>query len=422
MIMYIQKERAGTSMILGIEIINFDVFDDDKCGMLIDDSIAASGGDKASDALRLRNLNALIGRNQTGKSSFIRAMSFVKRCIIHDVAHASTLDGRPGFSKMIIDKTAPAGFKIFFRLKDKNTGKTKFLQYELFIEAGRFGSPKVKEEKITASRRVDGKIVKQDILDLKYGKGTVCFDDNCIDTSIEGDKQTALSVYGKIGTYKDICDLYHEIDRWFFCEFSSEEVSSYYADGNAPGGHKHLNSTGSNMTNVLEYMRQTDPEGYEKTIASIRDRIPAMKKKKTLPSNLEGSHDKLFLYLLLLSDRDPHSTIFIETPDRDLYHDMVDVLADEMREFSIKNPYSQIVFSTHNPYIVESMSPREIWVFSRDFGSEKDDGVKIKCAGSDPVVNALFDEGVGMGAIWYGGHLDEPGEEAAEEAEEDGDR
>ena len=403
-------------MILGVEIINFEVFDMDRCGMLIDDSIeAANEPGKAMEAVRLRNLNALIGRNRTGKTSFIRTMSFIKRCIIGNVAKASTLDGRPGFSNMIINKDKPAEFKIFFRLKDKASGQTKFLQYELTIEAGKFGSPRVSEERIIKSEKADGKIEKQPILDLKNGKGIVCCDGISSDTEISDDKQTALSVYGKIGQFKDICDLYHEIDRWFFCDFSSGEVSSYYSDGNAPGGHKHLNSTGSNMSNVLEYMRKTDEAAYEKTIESIKKRIPAMKKKKTLPANLEGSHDKLFLYLLLLADRDPHSTIFIETPDRDLYHDMVDVLADEMREFSIRNPYCQIIFSTHNPYIVESMSPREIWVFSRDFGSEIDDGVKIKCAGSDPVVNALFKEGVGMGAIWYGGHLDEPGESESDE-------
>ena len=131
-----------------------------------------------------------------------------------------------------------------------------------------------------------------------------------------------------------------------------------------------------------------------------------MKKKKRLPENLSKSPDKLFLYLLLLHDRDPHSTIFIETPDKDLYHDMVDVLADEMRQFTIDHPYSQIIFSTHNPYIVETMNPKEIWVFSRDFGSEEDDSVNIRCAGADKVVEALFKQGVGMGAIWYGGHLD----------------
>ena len=155
-------------------------------------------------------------------------------------------------------------------------------------------------------------------------------------------------------------------------------------------------------------MKQTDEENYVRVIEEIKSKIPSMRKKKNLPKELEESPDKLFLYLLLLRDPNPHSTIFIETPDKDLYHDMVDVLADEMREFTLKNPFSQIIFSTHNPYIIESMSPREIWVFERDFeAAEIDgDGVSIRCAGLDPVVEALFKEGVGMGAIWYGGHLD----------------
>ena len=89
---------------------------------------------------------------------------------------------------------------------------------------------------------------------------------------------------------------------------------------------------------------------------------------------------------------------------------MVDVLADEMRDYSIKNKYSQIIFSTHNPYIMEDLSPMEVWVFTRSFDKEDGD-VKIKCAGSDPLVDELFRQGVGMGAIWYGGHLDQEDQE-----------
>jgi hypothetical protein len=88
-----------------------------------------------------------------------------------------------------------------------------------------------------------------------------------------------------------------------------------------------------------------------------------------------------------------------------------------MREFTFRHPYSQIIFSTHNPYIVETMSPKEIWVFSRDYNEETDeeDNVKVRCAGSDPVVMALTEQGVGMGAIWYGGHLDQGSSEYDDE-------
>ena len=102
----------------------------------------------------------------------------------------------------------------------------------------------------------------------------------------------------------------------------------------------------------------------------------------------------------------PRPLICMETPDIGLYHDIVDVLASELRRYSIRHPYSQIIFTTHNPYILESMAPHEVWIFKRE---EENTGslVKIECAGSKPIVAELYQQGVGMGAIWYSGHFDE---------------
>lgn len=397
-------------MILGVNIRNFDVFENDAIGLLIEDSAQYIGTAAADRGIRLRNLNALIGRNNTGKSAFIRALSFVKRCILTDVGKASTSDNRPGFMNLLLDKSKPAEFRIFFRIKDKETRKSDFIQYELKISATSTGSPSIDDEKVLMSVRTeDGTTEIREIFQ------------NSDDARLVSDERvTALSLLGRLnGSDAPIKQVFDEINGWFFCAFSAEESSDYFTVGNAPGGHKHLNSEGSNMGNVLDYLKAQDSDKYEKLIDEINSKIPTLhKKKKNLPQNLQGSPEKLFKYLLLLRDPEPKSTIFIETPDRDLYHDMVDVLADDMREFTLQHPYSQIIFSTHNPYIVESMSPKEIWVFSRNFDEETDeekDDVKIRCAGDDPVVMALFKQGVGMGAIWYGGHLDQGSSEYDEE-------
>lgn len=380
-------------MLLGVEISNFDVFDKDKIGML--------AGETDSGVMRLRNLNALIGRNNTGKTCFIDAMSFVKDVVTGNSADASTIKGRPGFVNLIMEKDKPAVFKIYFKLQDKENKKSQYIQYELSIAPGKFGSPYIESEKVLVSDKSEDGYKLRTIMDMKAGKGVI----SGIMTQINDKHQTALSVYGQISSFAELSRLYREISRWFFCKFSSDENDRYFTDGNAPGGHRHLNSHGTNMLNVLQYIRQTDEAYYEHIMDEINDKMPQMKKKKNLPQALTSSPDKLFLYMLLLRDRDPHSTIFIETPDKDLYHDMVDVLSDDMRDFSIKNKYCQIVFSTHNPYIVESMNPKEIWVFSRTFDKEEGD-VKISCAGEDRLVSEMFEQGVGMGAIWYGGHLD----------------
>ncbi len=391
-------------MILGIEIENFDVFDKDKAGILIDDYLSEGG----SSYNPFRGLNALIGRNNTGKTSFMGCMAFLRDTITQGCAVASISYGRPGFANMTPDISRPSVFRIFFKLEDKKLGKPKFIQYELSIVTSRFKSPIIDSEKVIIVTEVDGAKKPLTILDVKQGQGTIV---NLEDGSsgneigVEDEHLTALSLYGKLTGYRDYVLLYKEIYHWFFCSFSSEEQSSYFYEGGAPGGHKHLNSTGSNVGNVLEYIKMDNEEEYERIVNEIKDKIPAMKKKKNLPQALKESPDKLFLYLLLLRDSKPRSTIFIETPDKDLYHDMVDVLSDEMREYTMKNHYCQIMFSTHNPYIIETLSPKEIWIFERSF--EKDDGdVNIRCAGADPLVMELFHQGIGMGAIWYGGHLD----------------
>lgn len=391
-------------MILGIQIENFDVFDKDKAGILIDDYLSEGGS--SSDPFR--GLNALIGRNNTGKTSFMGCMAFLRDTITQGCAVASISYGRPGFANMTPDISRPSVFRIFFKLEDKKLGKPKFIQYELSIVTSRFKSPIIDSEKVIIVTEVDGAKKPLTILDVKQGQGTIV---NLEDGSsgneigVEDEHLTALSLYGKLTGYRDYVLLYKEIYHWFFCSFSSEEQSSYFYEGGAPGGHKHLNSTGSNVGNVLEYIKMDNEEEYERIVNEIKDKIPAMKKKKNLPQALKESPDKLFLYLLLLRDSKPRSTIFIETPDKDLYHDMVDVLSDEMREYTMKNRYCQIIFSTHNPYIIETLSPKEIWIFERSF--EKDNGdVNIRCAGADPLVMELFHQGIGMGAIWYGGHLD----------------
>ncbi|MCQ2531112.1 MAG: AAA family ATPase [Saccharofermentans sp.] len=391
-------------MIVGIRITNFDVFEDELLGRLIGG--VNEEGNYSNEGIRLRNVNALIGRNNTGKTSFLMAMSFIKRVINQGASQASTLDGRPGFSNLVMDKSKPSSFKIYFKLKDATTRKPKYVQYELDIMANEFGSPEVIAEKVLLLKKVDGKDEVVDCLSMENGKGIVRDNDGKATEAAIGDIHlSALSVYGKISIYETLYQVHNEIDGWFFCRFSSEISNTYYLDGNAPGGHKHLSSSGANVNNVLEYMEKQNSAYYERVIEEITSKIPQMKKKPTMPGALESSPDKLFLYLLLLKDQEPNTTIFMETPDKDLYHDMVDVLGDEMREFALSHPYNQIIFTTHNPYIVEHMSPNEIWCFKRSYG-EEDSNVKITCAGNDPVVVALSKEGVGMGAIWYGGHLD----------------
>ncbi len=396
-------------MILGVEIENFDVFDKDLAGILIEESIQIAKDKDQAVHNRLRNLDALVGRNSTGKTSFMGCLSFLQDVIIEGCAEASLSKGRPGFANMSPDISNPSVFRVFFKIEDSETHKPKYIQYEIGIATNIYKSPYICFEKVRTTVEDGNEIRIVTMLDIREGSGTIVYsspsEEKTGEVFLDDEHLTALSLYGKLTKYKIFVELMKEIRGWFFCSFSSEEQSTYFHDGGAPGGHKHLNSMGSNVGNVLEYMKMKDEAAYEQIVSEIKSKIPTMKHKKSLPEVLKESPDKLFLYLLLLRDGAPRSTIFIETPDKDLYHDMVDILADEMRAYTIKNPYCQIIFSTHNPYIIETLSPKEVWIFERTFEKENGD-VTIRCAGDDPLVTEMFRQGVGMGAIWYAGHLD----------------
>ena len=144
-------------MILGVQIINFDIFDNDQAGILIDESISpvAEGAQRANP---MRKLNALIGRNNTGKTSFMGCLAYMKDCVTDGVTAASISCGRPGFSNMTPDKSKPSKFKVFFKLGDRETGKADYIQYELSILANRFGTPVVSYEKaVRSTRAVSGR-------------------------------------------------------------------------------------------------------------------------------------------------------------------------------------------------------------------------------------------------------------------------
>ena len=197
-------------MIYGINIVNFDVFDDDKVGVLAGCGCGSKGGD---EAFRLRGLNALIGRNKTGKSSFINAMSFLKDTVTDNAADASITRGRPGFYNLLIDKEAPAAFRVLFKVRDNEAKDTLYLQYELKIAAGVFKSPQIIEERVCKSvMDEDGTKHIETIMEFKDGKGQI----RGRTESINDHHTTALGIYGRIHEYAEINLIYNEIYRWFF--------------------------------------------------------------------------------------------------------------------------------------------------------------------------------------------------------------
>ena len=404
-------------MLLGIRIRNFCIFNDDKAGIILEDLILPEQSSPLSfpaglsPSIPFSNLLALIGKNASGKSLFFNALSFVSDCTTMGCSTAATQHGRQGFLKILTVPDQPMLFDFLFLVANgktvKNGSRDRYVSYHIELSSDKHGRPYYSAEKVILCIRQNDGTWKQTVcLDLIGGSGTVLMGEELIPAGVSDKRIAALHTYGSIVSFPILTEIYQEISHWFFCNFSVEHNGTKMPVV-APGGHKHLNGDGTNAENVLEYLQSENESLYLSVMEKISDKIPGIKKVSSkLPEIFKQSPNKLFLYLLLLEDPMPRPLICVETPDMGLYHDMVDVLASEFRYYSVRHPYSQIIFTTHNPYILESMAPQEVWIFKRQ---EEDSCnlVNIECAGAKPIVAEMYKQGVGMGAIWYAGHFDE---------------
>ena len=394
-------------MLLGARIQNFSIFEDDCIGALLDDirkapnqsSLALEAGIELSHPLN--GMEALIGRNHTGKTMFFSFLSFIQETVISGPAYASTADGRAGFSNLLYDKDQPITSTMCFSFYNREKKEKTYCEYTLVLAPNQHGKPHFEKELLRLWR--EGMEEPKEILNFQNGKGFVLFQGEKMAGEMNDSQTSAIHAYGALKQFYFTNATYREISSWFFVHFSKENTK-LLPDDVAPGGHKHLNSTGSNARNVLMYLKAEHPGMYKELISKMLDTVPGLKDKEEEDVlKFFKKPDILSLFLLLLSDPNPRPLLLIEAPDEGLYHDMVDALASEMRNFTVRHPHCQIVFTTHSPYIIENLSPDEIWVFSR----EPKGTVDIKCAGSSPIVKELYEQGVGMGAIWYAGHFDD---------------
>ncbi|NLW89776.1 MAG: AAA family ATPase [Clostridiaceae bacterium] len=403
-------------MLLGIRIKNYSLFLDDRAGALLEDYLSGGVNNGAAMSaglpaiIPMSSLNAVIGRNQSGKSTFFDCLSFISDAVSKGCVEASVIRGRSGFSRLISQGADSMSFELLFFMSNGHNPALPdefYVSYSFSLRPDGNGKPSFISENVRYTTRPEHKDSYKTVLSVENGTGRVYFSDIAMEASLSDSRHSALRTYGNILQCPVLNALLDEMTKWFFCRFSVSKAENGMKQKVAPGAHKHLNSDGSNMKNVLDYLSKENPKQYRRLMDRLSEKIPKVGRvMDKLPDDFRSSPNRLFLYLLLLHDPVPRPLICIETPDLELYHDMVDVLSAEFRDYSIRNPYSQIIFSTHNPYILEAMAPNEVWIFKRS-DEEEPDSVDIRCAGADPVVSEMYEQGVGMGAMWYSGHFDD---------------
>lgn len=107
---------------------------------------------------------------------------------------------------------------------------------------------------------------------------------------------------------------------------------------------------------------------------------------------------KMLAYLVLLYDPEPQPLLGIEEPENYLHPLLLQGLAEECRKVSTN---SQVFVSTHSPFFVNGLLPKELWALERD-GMGYTQATRV----SEMIkVKEFMEQGAQLGALWMEGHL-----------------
>jgi predicted ATPase len=232
-------------------------------------------------------------------------------------------------------------------------------------------------------------------------------------------RKLGIATLGAIKQHPRISAFRRFIESWYLSYFTPDAARSLPL----AGAQKHLNIHGDNLGNVVQYMEREQPQGFQKILTDIAGKIPGIDKISTettqdgrllLKFNDKGFLDpfysqkmsdgtlKVFAYLLLLNDPTPPPFLGIEEPENGLYHKLLELLVHEFRNHANQKNGSQIFVTTHQPYLVDALEPKEVWILEK--GSDGFSTIRRAC--DKLIVNALVDEGLPLGSLWYSDYLE----------------
>ena len=397
----------------------------------------------------LTPMTAVIGKNGVGKSALFDAFGFLADALKFGVEEACDARGRGGFEKLRTQgETDFIEFEVYYRERSK----ARPITYEVAIAADGSGRAYVRSERLRQRRRGQSKGRPFSFLLLNNGEGVAWkgeqageqFNEeaepldllNFIESvrkserseesreteiiELEDRRKLGITTLGALKQHPRISAFRQFIEGWYLSYFTPDAARSLPL----AGPQKHLNIHGDNLGNVVQFMEREHPKRFQSILEEIADRIPGIDKiepEKTndgrllLKFNDKGFQDpfyaqqmsdgtlKVFAYLLLLNDPTPPPFLCIEEPENGLYHKLLETLAHEFREHaSGQGGGSQIFITTHQPYFVNALDPKEVWILEKG----TDGFSTIRRASEDTLVNNMVAEGLPLGGLWYSDYLD----------------
>lgn len=372
----------------------------------------------------LTRMTIVVGANGSGKSSLIDVFAFLKDALTQNVATAVAQRG--GFRELISrGQAGPIEITVKFR---ERGGRLATYQLKINQDNGRV----VVEHETLSYRKGQGGRWGWRFVDCRRGEGEVITNESEYGVSATkgsdqkkekfelGDPSTlAIKSFGQRKEFPVVFDFRNLIENWHISDFHIADARPSVEGGYA----EHLSTRGDNVALVAQYLYKKHRSQFEKVLQAMSERVPgvsAVEAKPTEDGRLvlrfqDGSFEdpfiaryvsdgtiKMFAYLVLLYDPNPHSLLAVEEPENQLYPALIRQLVEEFRAYAQRG--GQVFVSTHSPDFLNGADLDEIrWLF-------KEGGfTTVRRASDSELLQSLIHEGDLPGALWRQGVFDLPG-------------
>ena len=379
---------------------------------------------KALQNVEINNIGQIavfLGENGVGKSTLFDVFCFMKQCLTENVR--SALQARGGYNE-VHTRDTEGDILINFQYRVKEG--PPLCTYELRIGLDENNNPVVERELLRYRRTgIEHGGSTWKFIDFSRGEGEAITNEDAEMQNIQDAKREkvildspdilAIKSMGQMKRFGAAVEFRRLIEDWFVSDFQinaarqTQDIS--YVE--------QLNRNGDNLANVTQFLHDKHPDRYKKIIQKMKTKIPGVSNVESKSSEdgrillrfsdgkfkdpfsarfVSDGTIKMFAYMVMLADPNPHKLLCIEEPENQLYPHLLGILAEEFREYSFSG--GQVFISTHSPDFVNAVELEELFII------KKQDGVsKIMAVSNDENIASLYRHGDKLGVLWQEGLL-----------------
>lgn len=367
--------------------------------------------------MRLGNLTPLtvfVGPNGSGKSTLFDVFAFLSESFGQGLRKAWDKRGR--FKEL---RTRGQSGPIVFEVKYRETRQTPLITYHLEIDEDKRG-PFVAREFLSWKRGSHGRPFN--FLDFSNGQGDVVTgempdaEDTRTSESLDSRELLAVNTLGQFSKHPRVGALRRFISGWYLSYLSADNTRGVPE----AGPQERLSTTGDNLPNVIQYLKEQHPERLNEILRKLTQRVPRLEKvdaevmpdgrlllqvkdapfeRPVMAKFASDGTLKMLAYLTLLYDPEPPQLIGIEEPENQLHPRLLPELAEECRSAAAS---SQLMVTTHSPFFVNALRSEETWVVYR----AESGFTQVKKASEMRGIREFMDHGAQLGQLWMEGHFE----------------